>query len=144
VRRRALAAPRCAQCGFSIIVAIFVIVVLAALAAFAVRIAAMQQQTVDFGLLNARAQSAAASGIEYGANQALMAGSCPPPTATPPLLAAGLAGFSVTVTCSPSMHTVSGATYWSYVLTAVAQHGAYGNPDFVQSTQTRSVNNAPP
>lgn len=137
-------APRAQVGGFSLIVTLFVIVVLAALAAFAVRLSAMQQQTVDFGLLNARAQAAAASGIEWGANQALNPPNTCLPTYTLNLAAQGLAGFSVTVTCSPSMHMVSGMPYESYVLTATAQHGSYGNPDFVQSTQTRSVNNAPP
>lgn len=129
--------------GFSLIVTLFVILVLAALGVFAVRIGVTQQQTVDFALLNARAQAAAASGIEYGANQALKVGACLPSKTLNPS-APGLTGFSVTVTCRPSMHTVSGANYWSYVLTAVAQRGVYGTPDFVQATRTRSVNNAPP
>jgi Tfp pilus assembly protein PilX len=136
-------APRRVARGFSLLVTLFVILVLAALAAFAVRIGATQAQSEDFDLLNARAQAAAASGIEYGANQALRAASCVPST-TLNLGAAGLSGFSVTVTCSASMHTVSGMSYESYLLTATAQHGLYGNPDFVQASETRSVNNAPP
>jgi MSHA biogenesis protein MshP len=136
--------------GFSLIVTLFVILVLAALGVFAVRIAETQQQSINFGLLNARAQAAAASGIQYGANQALLAmpPSCP---ATTPLALAptGLAGFSVTVTCSASTHMVAGSTCpgfvcTSYVLTAVAQYGTYGQPDFVQATQSLAVNNAPP
>jgi MSHA biogenesis protein MshP len=135
--------------GFSLIVTIFVIVVLAALGAFAVRIAETQQQSVDFGLLDARAQAAAASGIQYGANMALKGGSCPLAPVAFPLAAAGLAGFTVTVTCSASTHMVSGSTCpgfvcTSYALTAVAEYGTYGQPDFVQATQSLSVNNAPP
>jgi MSHA biogenesis protein MshP len=130
--------------GFSLIVTLFVILVLAALGIFAVRIAETQQQSVSFGLLNARAQSAAASGIQYGANMALTGGSCPAAPVTFPLTAVGLTGFTVTVTCGASMHTVKGTNYESYALTAVAQYGTYGNPNFVQATQSLSVNNAPP
>ncbi|MGH8221002.1 MAG: type II secretion system protein [Steroidobacteraceae bacterium] len=130
--------------GFSLIVTVFVILVLAALGVFAVRIGVTQQQSVDFDLLNARAQAAAASGIEYGAYQALVALKCPPPSKTLHPTATGLTGFTVTVTCSPSMHTVSGASKESYLLSAVAQRGVYGSPDFVQASATRSVNNAPP
>ena len=136
--------PRPVARGFSLLVTLFVILVLGALAAFALRISAMQTQSVDFDLLNAQARAAAASGIEYGANQALRAMSCPAPPTTFNLGAAGLQGFSVTVTCSPSMHTVSGTSYESYALTATAQRGLYGSPDFVQATETRNVNKAPP
>ena len=139
---RPIATHRVAR-GFSLLVTLFVILVLAALAAFAMRIGATQGQSVDFGLLNARAQAAAASGIEYGANRALRAAICAPST-TLVLGAVGLKGFSVTVTCSASMHTVSGTSYEAYLLTATAQRGTYGSPDFVQASETRSVNNAPP
>lgn len=135
-------APRRTARGFSLLVTLFVVLVLAALAAFAVRIGATQTQSVDFGLLNARAQAAAASGIEYGANRALQAAICLP-SKTVNLTATGLQGFSVTVTCSASMHTVSGKSYESYLLTATAQRGLYGSPDFVQASETRSVNNVP-
>jgi len=140
VRRFAL---RAGERGFSLLVTLFVILVLAALAAFAVRIGATQAQSVDFDLLNTRARAAAASGIEYGANRALRAASCVPSTILI-LGAVGLKGFSVTVTCSASMHTVSGTSYEAYLLTATAQRGTYGSPDFVQASETRSVNNAPP
>ena len=127
---------------------LFVILVLAALGLFAMRIAETQQQSVDFGLLEARAQAAAASGIQYGANQA-QAGSCPVAATTLNLTATGLPGFTVTVTCSASMHMVSGSSCpllmcTSYALVSTAQYGTYGNPDFVQATQSLSVNNAPP
>jgi MSHA biogenesis protein MshP len=129
--------------GFSLIVTLFVILVLAALGLFAVRIAETQQQSVDFGLLEARAQAAAASGIQYGANRALKAATCAA-TKTLNLTAKGLTGFSVTITCTATNHTVSGTNYQSYALVATAQRGTYGNPDFVQATQSLSVNNAPP
>jgi MSHA biogenesis protein MshP len=136
-------APMRGMQGFSLIVTIFVIVVLAALGFFALQIAETQQQSVDYGLLNARAQSAAASGIQYGANRALKAGVCAA-SKTLNLTATGLTGFSVIVTCTTTTHTVSGTNYQSYALNAVAQRGTYGNPDFVQATQSLSVNNAPP
>jgi len=137
------APARRAARGFSLLVTLFVILVLAALATFAVRIGATQAQSVDFGLLNARARAAAASGIEYGTNRALHAASCAPST-TLNLTAVGLKGFSVTVTCTASTHMVSGTNYQAYLLTAAAQRGTYGSPDFVQASETRSVNNAPP
>lgn len=132
--------------GFALIAAIFVILVLAALAAFAVRIGAAQRQTADFGLLNARAQLAADSGIEYGINQALVHGSCPVPATTLNPTAVGLKGFVVVVTCQPSNHQIGPAppvTYHAYVLTAVAQLGTYGTSGYVARSATRAVTDAP-
>lgn len=135
-----------AERGFSLIAAIFVILVLGALAAFAVRVGATQQQTADFALLNARAQAAADSGIEFGANQALVHGSCPAAASTLNLTAVGLAGFTVTVTCTVTNHQIGAApatTYQAYALTSVAQLGTYGTSGYVARTAARTVNNAP-
>ena len=133
--------PRSAR-GFSLIAAIFVILVVSALGAFALRVGITQQQTVVFTLLSARAQVAADSGIEYGANRALKAASCPS-TTTLNLTAAGLAGFSVTVKCAASPHNVGGTSYQAYSLTSTARRGNYGTADFVSRTSVRVVTNAP-
>jgi len=132
--------------GFALIAAIFVILVLAALAMFAVRIGVTQQQTADFALLNARAQLAADSGIEFGINQALVHGSCPAAATTLNPGAAGLKGFAVVVTCSVTNHQIGAApptTYHAYALTSVAQLGTYGTSGYVARTATRTVNDAP-
>ncbi len=131
--------------GFALIAAIFVTLVLAALAAFAVRIGATQQQTADFGMLNARAQAAADSGIEYGLNQALVHGSCPGPSTTLSPTAAGLKGFTVVVTCTVTNHQIGAGptTYHAYALTSVAQLGTYGTSGYVARTAVRTVTDAP-
>lgn len=124
--------------------AIFVLLVLTALAAFAVRIGTTQQQSVAFDVLIARAQAAADSGIEYGANLALRASpsQCPPSAVVTPA-AAILSGFTVTVTCSPSTHQVGAVTYHAYALQSTAQQGTYGSADYVARTASRTVNDAP-
>lgn len=123
---------------------IFVLLVLTALAAFAVRVSANQQQSVAFDVLIARAQAAADSGIEYGANRALrgspsqcLASTVVTPTATV------LSGFTVTVTCAASTHQVGAVTYHAYALQSTAQQGTYGSADYVARTSTRTVNDAP-
>lgn len=126
--------------------AIFVLLVLTVLAAFAVRIGTTQQQSVAFDVLIARAQAAADSGIEYGANQALTASQCPVTPVVVTHTAASLNGFTVTVTCSgPSPHQVGvgPVTYYAYTLQSTAQWGTYGSADYVARTVTRTVNNAP-
>jgi MSHA biogenesis protein MshP len=134
--------------GFSLIAAIFVILVLGALGLFAVRVGTTQQQTAAFDLSIARAQAAADSGIEYGANRALKAASCPVATTTLAPAAPGMSGFTITVTCSALPHSIGPASpppqYSTYFLTSTARRGTYGKPDFVSRTVTRTVNNAPP
>jgi len=122
--------------------AIFVLLVLTALSAFAVRIGTTQQQSGAFDVLIARAQAAANSGIEYGANQALRASQCPASTVVTPT-ATTLNGFTVTVTCSASTHQVGAITYHAYILQSTAQQGTYGSADYVARTVSRTVNDAP-
>jgi len=128
--------------GFALMATIFVLLVLTALAAFAVRIGTNQQQSVAFDVLIARAQAAADSGIEYGANRALTVSQCAASTVLTPT-APALNGFTVTVTCSASPHQVGAVTYHAYVLQSTAQKGTYGSADYVARTSSRTVNDAP-
>ncbi len=86
-----------AERGFAIVTAIFLIVILAALAAFSVSVFRVQQAGASLDLMGARAFQAAQAGIDWGAWQ-VNGGTC---AAITPL--AGLPGvlgeFTVTVTC---------------------------------------------
>jgi MSHA biogenesis protein MshP len=115
--------------GFTLVAALFLIVVVAALGAFAVRISSGQQQTVNLALLSARALAAANSGIEFGAYQALNGTGCA--SATLNLTEAGLNGFTVNVSCTATVHTESGGTVNVYRIDATSSAGTYGKPDYV-------------
>jgi MSHA biogenesis protein MshP len=104
------------------------VVVLASLAAFGVRIYTSSQQTVVLALQGARALAAARTGIEWGAARAL-AGDCADDAL---VLTEGAAdGFRVSINCSQSDHVEAGATVRVYALEAVATWGEYGRADFV-------------
>jgi MSHA biogenesis protein MshP len=139
------------QCGFSLVAAIFLIVVLAALGAFAVQVAMTQYQGANLELLEARAQAAAETGIEYEANLALqrapascLAGNTLNLRAT----AGALAGFVVQVACTRTTHQVytggTPATKTVYALAATASEGSYGTQGYVTRTVTRNVTDALP
>jgi hypothetical protein len=129
------------------VVALFVIIVLAGLGLFAMRVGNGQQQSVNLDLLGARADAAAAAGTEFGANQALRHANCA--AAAPPLsLQGALNGFSVQVSCSANSYSVnptgSGAMlYQVYSITATATLGVYGTPGYVSRQARKSVNNLP-
>jgi MSHA biogenesis protein MshP len=117
------------QRGVSLVSAIFLIVVLSSLAAFAVRLTAVQQQTVSSNLRAVQAFHAARSGISWGAYRALNAGVCS--TNTLNLSEAGTNGFNVTVICAQSAHVEAGTPINVYTINALAESGVYGGPDYV-------------
>lgn len=114
--------------GFALVPALFLIVVLAALAAFGVRIYGASQQTVVLSLSGARALSAARAGIEWGAARAL-GGSCVGGTLS--LTEGALAGFAVSVSCVATSFSEAGRSVVVYDIQAIASQGDYGSPDFV-------------
>lgn len=116
--------------GFALIPALFLIVVLGALAVIAIRVGIGQQQAVTMGLEEARALAAAQAGIEWGAYQSLH-GSCQSST-TLTLTEAALNGFTVIVTCSATTFSNGAATANSFVLESTATIGAYGQPGYVR------------
>ena len=145
-------AARRNQSGFSLVVAIFLLVVLAALGVFVVQIAMSQYQSVDLQLLTARDRSAAQSGMQFGVYRALHQGVlwCPlaPASARVSLAPAALPGYSVTVACSATAHRIYSAGSWhpydAFALVSTATYGTYGAADFVSRTVWRTVTNAPP
>jgi MSHA biogenesis protein MshP len=130
------------QRGFSLITAIFLLVVLAGLGTVMVTFFGAQQQSSALDALGSRAYQAARAGIEWGAitiaNAAPGTGCAGIPL---PLFANTLAGnlqpFTVTLTCGVVMAVEGGATVYVYNLTSTAANGgAPGNKDHVE----RSIN----
>ena len=134
------ALPPRRQRGFALVVAIFLLVVLASLGVYIVKISGVQHQTVNIALLGARAFEAARTGIEWGAFQALDSGACT--TSTLSLTEGGLDGFDVDVTCTTSSHTELGNAYNLYLIEVEARAGAYGTPDYVSRRMQATVTDA--
>lgn len=126
------------QRGFSLVSAIFLLVVIAALGAFAVTLSTTQQQGAALDVLGARAYHAARAGIDWGAYQILRNNSC---VASQPLasLPNTLAGFSVNVGCASTAHSEAGATVTVYQLTSTATQGAATTPDYVERQITATI-----
>lgn len=131
--------PRSEQ-GFSLVAAIFLIVVLAGLGVFAVRLGTIEQQTVTEGLRAAQAFHAARSGVAWASYRALNGGVCT--SATLDLSEGGAAGFRVSVDCSKSTHTEGTTTVHVYVFDVRAEAGTYGGPDYVSRRLQAKVTDA--
>ena len=129
-----------AQRGFSLVPAIFLIVVLAGLAVFAVRINTLQNQGVTEALRAAQAFQAARSGVEWAAYRAVKGGVCAPATLN--LIEGGAVGFTVTVACSVSTHTEGTSPVQVWVFDVRAEAGVYGGPDYVSRRLQSKITDA--
>lgn len=137
--------------GFSLVSAIFLLVVIAALGTFAVTLSTTQQQSAGLDVTGTRAYQAARAGIEWGAYQVLrntagaFATGCQPgPTAqvvTP--LPNTLAGFTVNVVCTSSANNEDAAVVTIYQLTstAITQGVVAGNPNYVERQMSVTIAN---
>jgi MSHA biogenesis protein MshP len=130
--------------GFSLVAAIFILVVLAAIGAFMVTIGYVAQATATGAVRGARAFQAAQAGIEWGVARAV-------PPAGPlsclgsssfTLAVPGLDGFAVTVTCAQTTYQERGTPYQVFSITSTATAGSFGDPAYVSRTLTASVTNA--
>ena len=119
------------QRGMSIVVALFVVVVVASLAAFAVTVGGAGQQADLTDMQASRALAAARVGLEWGAYRIRGAGgSCSNQTLA--LNEGALRGFQVSVTCvrSVALHVEGPAMYYSYDVVSTASYGTFGTTDF--------------
>jgi len=130
--------------GASLLTALFFVVVVTMLAAFAVQIGTTQRQAGNFGALVDRANAAAQSGIEWGAYQALTANACNAPLNGNLALNQGaLNGFTVRVTCTPALQNdCPGPQYRVFDVTAFAQWRTFGTPEYVSRQIAKRFTNA--
>lgn len=118
------------QRGFTLVSAIFLMVVLVVLGVSMMTLSAVQHTTSAQTIQSVRAHYAARAGVEWAF--ATTASHC----ATGPhtfALAGSLSTFTVSVTCTRTDHSLGGAVPQAYYSVDVtAQSGVYGSPDFVQ------------
>jgi MSHA biogenesis protein MshP len=138
------------QHGFSLISAIFLLVVLAGLGAAMVNFSTAQHQNLAMDVLGSRAYQAANAGIEWAAFSIETNPAASSPAADvfapgPTQLGGNLAPFTVTVSVSAVAYVdelVAGSgvqPVWSHTITASAVYGTAGNPDYVERVVTAKM-----
>lgn len=130
--------PRRPARGFSIVTAIFLLVVLSALGVALLSISTMQHAESALDVQGARAYQAARAGMEWGLYQQRVNNSCAASSIFALPATGALSGFSVTVRCTQSAGVVP---RYQVTATACNQPGVGGvcatanatnNPDYVQ------------
>ena len=132
------------QKGFSLIAAIFLLVVVAGLVVFVTNIRSAQQITLVYGVQGARANQAARAGLEWGVHQAIRLDNCNAANTAVSANAATLSQFTINVRCVSSEHVEGGTTVEAYQITADAFVGSYGTLDYVSRSLQATVSIQPP
>ncbi len=132
------------QCGFSLVSAIFLLVVLAGLGAGMVSFSTVQNQNLSMDVLGSRAYQAAQTGVEWAAyNIAVNPGvQVPANVFSPP--DPSLAPFTVTVAYTAASAPaaaeegadVVGGVVWTYDITSTSTLGVPGTPNYVERVVT--------
>lgn len=131
--------PDSTQRGFSMMSAIFLIVVLALLAAAMAKFTIMQHTSSTLDLQGVRAYLAARAGVEWGLYRILDPDTAP--NATLPVcwsgsasvtLAQDLASFTTTVSCTATSTTEDTNNISSYRIVATASQGTSGASYYVE------------
>jgi len=126
------------QHGFSIITAIFLLVVLSFLGIAMVTFSTGQHQSAAMDVLGSRAYQAARAGIEWAAYQVVTS---PASSATPVgcatsfasgTLGGTLSPFTVNVTCQAASAVEGASTIWIYNVSSVAFAGTLGSAGYVE------------
>jgi MSHA biogenesis protein MshP len=119
------------QQGFTLVAALFLMVVVALLLVFLLRTGSENQWSSSLRIQEARAFQSANSGLEWAVHQ-LGSGACPASPTTLNLSEADLNGFQVIVTCSSAIYMENTDTVTMFEIEALAQRGIFGtSPDFV-------------
>ena len=135
-----------AQSGFGIVAAIFILVVLAALAAALLTVASLQNSSAGLDVQGLRAYQAAQAGLEWGLYQVLDPDAAP--SATLPRCWAGnasvtlgssLAGFAVSATCAETTTTELTRSIRVYTIVATATFGTLHQPSYVSRQVAATV-----
>jgi MSHA biogenesis protein MshP len=127
------------QRGSALVIALFLIVVVALLAAFGVTVGGSQRQSTTVSMMGDRALAAARSGVEWAGYRALVNKSCANRVLV--LTEGALRGFRVIVQCQ--LHTELPANKHDYAVSAEAQFGTYGSADYVSRKVQARFSEAP-
>jgi len=139
--------------GFSLVSAIFLLVVVAAIGTFAMTLSTTQHHGSALDVSGARAYQAARAGVEWGVFQVLQnanatyATTCQTQATSETIspLAGTLADFNVVVQCTATANNegernaASNNPIWVYRLTSTASRGVFASPDYVERQITVTI-----
>lgn len=133
------------QAGFSLISAVFILVILATLAGYMVSLSGIQSSVPVGAIQGARAMNAARSGTEWASYlisnaPSAVQGCNNVNNATLNFSVNGLNNFSVSIACSLSTHVEGGiGNFHIITLVVTATHGSFGTTDYIERVLRTSL-----
>jgi MSHA biogenesis protein MshP len=119
------------QAGFSIVMAIFILVVLSLLGSYMVKLSGVQHATAVFSIQGARAYQAARASVGWAVARIIAGGACSDVIAASPLSFADINGFSVSLSCSSQSYSEGVDNLIIYKVTGLRQFGAYNSANYI-------------
>jgi len=122
--------------GFSLVMAVFLMVVVALLGAYMVTIGTTQQQVSTLSILGARTFAAAESGMEWGVAEVIGGSACFGSPANFTLSGGAADGYAIVATCdSPGTDM--------FRIAVTATRGSVGSADYSRRSIRATVTTAP-
>lgn len=134
------------QSGFSLVSAIFLVVVVALIAGFMVSIGGLQRSASANAVVAKRAHFAARSGIEWAVHQVLSNPAAPECFTLPTSFGfsgIGSGGMRVSFDCNETEVTEGAVSYSVFDLEAIAEFGVSGSEDYFRRVLSASVATPP-
>jgi MSHA biogenesis protein MshP len=120
------------QRGFSLVMAIFILLVLGLLGGYMVSMSAVQVQSSSYAVQGARAYQAARAGIEWAIANIYATKSCAQANQQTAMSFTGITGFTVALNCTQSAQLSEGnSSYYLFTVTSTSQYGSYGGSNYV-------------
>jgi MSHA biogenesis protein MshP len=119
------------QHGFTLVMAIFILVVLALLGAYMSRLTGVQRAVASDALQGARAYLAAKAGLGWATSKLSGVGTCADVNAQTAMSIPDNAGFTVALSCTSSTFQEGANTVNVYRINTKSQYGTYGDADYI-------------
>lgn len=127
------------QRGFSIIMAIFILVVLSLLGGYMVKLSGVQHTTALNVIQGARAYQAAKASVSWSIAKISSGGNCSDVTSVSPLSFTGINGFSVTLDCNKQVVPEDGVNLNVYHITALSEFGVFKSASYISRNLEVSI-----
>ena len=127
------------QAGFSIVMAVFILVVLSLLGGYMVKLSGVQHATSTYAIQGARAYQSAKAGIGWAIARISAGGVCSDVISASPISFADINGFSVKLTCSRQGVSEGTENFFIYKVGALSEFGVYNSAEYVSRKVEISV-----
>ena len=134
------------QRGFTLVMAIFIVLVLRLLGTYMLCLSGVQYSTTSYALQSARAYQAGRAGLGWATatinNESADGKGCSAINTKSVLTPTDIdmQGFTITLTCVQSqLYTEGSDFYYIYKITALSEFGDYGSVDYVSRKLEKSV-----